>query len=170
MSSASTLIIQPTGHATWRGKRYRCALGAAGVLRSKQEGDSATPIGAFPLRRLFYRPDRLEPPATSLPVMPLTPDLGWCDDPESADYNQLVTLPHPARHEKLWRDDGLYDLIVVIGYNDNPAVAGHGSAIFMHIAKPDYAGTEGCVAFARDDILEILTGLSPETRIEIAAE
>ncbi len=164
------MIIRPSGHASWRDKQFRCALGAGGVSAAKREGDGATPIGTFPLRRVFYWPDRLEPPVTSLPVMPLTPGLGWCDDPASADYNRLIILPHPARHEKLWRDDGLYDLIVEIGYNDDPVVAGRGSAIFIHIAKPDFAGTEGCIAFARADLLEILAGLPPNGRIEIAAE
>jgi L,D-peptidoglycan transpeptidase YkuD (ErfK/YbiS/YcfS/YnhG family) len=170
MISETVLLIHPSGQASWRGKRYPCALGVGGVSTVKREGDSATPIGSFPLRRVFYRPDRLDPPETSLPVMPLTPGLGWCDDPGSTDYNRLITLPHPARHETLWREDGLYDLIVEIGYNDDPVVAGRGSAIFMHIAKPDYAGTEGCAAFARADLLEILTGLSLDARIEITAD
>ncbi len=151
----------------WRGKRFRCALGAGGVSPAKREGDGATPIGAFPLRRVFYRPDRLELPEIQLPSIPLAPDLGWCDDPNSADYNHLVTLPHPDRHETLWRDDGLYDVIVEVGYNDTPVVAGYGSAIFVHIAKPDFEETEGCIAFRRANLVEILTGLPIGAMIHI---
>jgi L,D-peptidoglycan transpeptidase YkuD (ErfK/YbiS/YcfS/YnhG family) len=145
----------------------RAALGRGGVRPDKREGDGATPSGVFPLRSLWYRPDRLARPATALVCHPITPASGWSDDPGDPAYNQPVSLPHAARHERLWRDDGLYDLIVPLGYNDDPPVPGLGSAIFLHCAHPDYRPTEGCVALARDDLLELLKACGPETRLEV---
>ncbi len=134
----------------------------------KREGDGATPVGHFPLRRLLYRPDRLSAPITRLPIAPLAPDDGWCDDPADAQYNRPVRLPYAARHEELWRTDALYDVIVVIGHNDAPVVAGMGSAIFMHLASADYRPTQGCVALARQDLLDVLAGVGTDTVLEIA--
>ena len=131
---------------------WRCALGRGGIRTDKQEGDGATPVGVLPLRRVFYRADRVAPPACRLPVEPLSPADGWCDDPADAAYNKRVTLPHPARHETLWREDGLYDLVGVLGWNDAPVVRGRGSAIFLHLARPDLAPTEGCIALAERDL------------------
>ncbi|WP_299444196.1 L,D-transpeptidase family protein [uncultured Rhodospira sp.] len=146
-----------------------CALGRGGLTTDKREGDGATPVGQWPLRRLFWRPDRLDtPPAvgqSGLLVTPIDPAMGWCDDPDHADYNRLVALPHPARHETLWRDDGLYDVVVVLGYNDAPPQPRRGSAIFLHCARPDPAAphglspTAGCIALPRPDLLAVLAAL-----------
>ncbi len=140
----------------WRGRRLRCALGRAGITGAKREGDGATPVGHLPLRRLLYRADRLAPPPGSLPREPIFPNDGWCDDPAHADYNRPVTLPHAARHEVLSRDDHLYDLVAVLGWNDDPVRPGRGSAIFLHVARADFAPTEGCVALALRDLLSLL--------------
>jgi L,D-peptidoglycan transpeptidase YkuD (ErfK/YbiS/YcfS/YnhG family) len=121
------------------------------------------------MRRVLYRPDRLSAPTTPLPVAPLTPNDGWCDDPADPLYNKPVQLPYTGRHEELWRVDDLYDVIVVIGHNDAPVVAGMGSAVFMHLASADYRPTQGCVALARQDLLDILAGARPDTVMEIAA-
>ena len=153
------------GILQWRGKHLRCILGKGGIRVDKREGDGATPTGCFLLRRVFYRPDRLAAPATALPVRPLTPQDGWCDDPSHPDSNRHVRLPHPARHERRWRDDHVYDVVVVLGYNDAPPVAGLGSAIFMHLARPDGTGTEGCVALALTDLLDLLKDCGPATRL-----
>jgi len=150
------LIVSAEGWASWNGKRYRCALGPEGVRRDKREGDRTTPAGRFPFRRLLYRADRLQPPATRLPQQAIDPADGWCDDPAAPSYNRAVKLPFSASHERLWREDGVYDLILVIGHNDNPVIPGHGSAVFIHVAHPDYRPTLGCVALAREDLLEIL--------------
>jgi L,D-peptidoglycan transpeptidase YkuD (ErfK/YbiS/YcfS/YnhG family) len=149
------------------GERCRCALGKGGVVTSKREGDGATPAGSFPLRFLFYRADRVSPPETGLPARALAPQDGWCDAPEDPAYNRLVALPYRARTETLCREDALYDYIVTIGYNDDPVVPGQGSAIFLHVAKADYAPTEGCVALAADDLRRLLPHLSPQSRIVI---
>ncbi|MBW7851780.1 MAG: L,D-transpeptidase family protein [Rhodospirillales bacterium] len=154
------MLVDPAGRLRWRGRNHRCALGRGGVLTAKVEGDGATPAGRHPLRRVLYRPDRVTPPVTGLPVAALSPNDGWCDDPAHGDYNRMVRLPHPARCEALWRDDAIYDVIVVLGYNDDPVVAGRGSAIFLHVARPGYASTEGCVALSLPDLLTVLRDAS----------
>jgi L,D-peptidoglycan transpeptidase YkuD (ErfK/YbiS/YcfS/YnhG family) len=155
------------GFLSWPGGRMRAALGKGGLSHAKREGDGATPIGVFSLRNLLYRADRMARPRTGLAVSIIDPRSGWSDDPRDALYNRPVTLPHPYGHERLWREDGVYDLIVPLGYNDNPPVPGWGSAIFLHCARPDYSPTEGCVAIAFSDLLTILVGCGPETWIDI---
>jgi L,D-peptidoglycan transpeptidase YkuD (ErfK/YbiS/YcfS/YnhG family) len=150
------LRVDGSGFAFWGTQRWRCALGRAGISRDKHEGDGATPAGSFVLRRVFYRPDREAKPQSFLPCQALTPEDGWCDDPADPAYNQPVRLAYRASAEALWRSDHVYDLIVVLGYNDAPVVKGRGSAIFLHLAQPDYAPTAGCVALARDDLLALL--------------
>lgn len=149
------------------GERFRCALCPAGIVASKREGDGAAPAGSFALRRVHYRADRGPAPSTALPVRPIAEDDGWCDDPAHEDYNTLVTLPVQASHEVMRREDGLYDLVVEVGYNDDPPVPGRGSAIFMHIARPDYSPTEGCVALARGDLERVLAKLGPASIVHI---
>ncbi|HEY7797807.1 MAG TPA: L,D-transpeptidase family protein [Hyphomonadaceae bacterium] len=151
------------GALKWPGREVRCALGRSGVViaGSKREGDGATPLGDWPMRQVFWRPDRLEKPVTQLPVISLQPNIGWCDDPAHPDYNRQVTLPLAASHESLWREDHVYDLIVVLGYNDDPVIAGKGSAIFLHVAREDFSPTEGCVACSRDDLLALLRIAKP---------
>ncbi|MDK9721087.1 MAG: L,D-transpeptidase family protein [Rhodospirillales bacterium] len=148
---------------------FRCALGRTGILMAKKEGDGATPAGIFPLRRVFFRPDRQPFPVTRLPVWPLHSFDGWCDAPDHPDYNRPVRLPFAASHEKMWRDDSLYDLGAVLGHNDDPPLPGLGSAIFMHVAKPDYAPTEGCVALSLADLAALLGRVEPGDEIEIQA-
>lgn len=158
----------PPGHLQWQGKRVRCALGRGGVRADKREGDGATPVGTFPLRRVLYRADRVAAPATALPVRALRPDDGWCDDPKDPAYNRPIKTPFAARHETLWRDDGLYDVIVELGFNDDPVKPGGGSAIFLHRAAPDYGLTEGCVALALDDLLALLQDCNVGARLTVA--
>ncbi len=153
------------------GQWVRCALGASGVIAAegKREGDRATPLGAWPMRRALYRADRSPPPETALPASPIGPDDGWCDAPEDPAYNRPVRLPYPASAERLWRDDGLYDLLVELGYNDDPPIAGRGSAIFLHCAAPGHPPTRGCVALARADLEALLTLAGPGSVLEIVA-
>lgn len=160
------------GHGTlrWRDKDYPCTLGRSGISHDKREGDGATPVGAFALREVLYRPDRLTRPATRLPCTALSPNDGWCDDPKDAAYNRAVKHPYGASAERLWRDDGLYDVIVVLGYNDDPAVPGAGSAIFFHVSRPDGGPTEGCVAVSKELLLEIVTVASPTDRLRVHAQ
>jgi L,D-peptidoglycan transpeptidase YkuD (ErfK/YbiS/YcfS/YnhG family) len=152
----------------WQGHSYRCALGKGGIRATKTEGDGATPMGRFALRRVLYRADRLDAPKTGLAqVAALDPADGWCDDPADTSYNRQVRHPYPASAETLWRDDGLYDVIVVLGHNDDPPVAGAGSAIFLHVARPDYGPTEGCVALALPDLLKVLEDCGDGTFLSV---
>ncbi len=154
------------------GVRYHCHIGRGGIapIGEKREGDLKTPSGRFFLRACYYRPDRIERPTTGLPVIALTPQDGWCDDATHALYNQHITLPFAARHEVLWRDDHVYDIIIPLGYNDGVdtrITAGAGSAIFMHLMREDGEGTEGCVALKRNDLLALLPQFTPSTFVEI---
>jgi L,D-peptidoglycan transpeptidase YkuD (ErfK/YbiS/YcfS/YnhG family) len=151
------------------GRWTNCALGKGGVKAAgaKREGDGASPLGVWPIRRVLYRPDRGIAPLTGLPTAPIAEDDGWCDAPGDPFYNRPVKLPYPASAETLWRGDELYDLVVVLGHNDEPPVAHLGSAIFVHIAKPGYAPTEGCVALTREDLAELLSKAQPGDMIAI---
>ena len=149
------------------GRVVRCALGHGGVREDKREGDGGTPTGRFALREVLYRKDRVMRPVTHLPVSTIGPNDGWCDDPSEPAYNKRVILPHPGGHETLYRMDSLYDIVVTLGYNDDPTIAGKGSAIFMHIARDDYSTTEGCVAVAQTDLLTILALAGPEDFLAI---
>jgi L,D-peptidoglycan transpeptidase YkuD (ErfK/YbiS/YcfS/YnhG family) len=122
----------------------------------------------FQFLHVLYRPDRLRVPRTVLPVHPLAPEDGWCDDPSRPDYNQPVQLPYAASHERLWRQDPLYDIVVVLGHNHAPAVARLGSAVFFHLARSDLGPTEGCVAVARRHMLAVLAMVEPRTAILVA--
>lgn len=162
---ARDLIVSPDGLARIGSQTFRCAIGRGGIRFGKQEGDGATPAGQWPLRRLFYRPDRYARPRCVLPATAMKPEDGWCDAPADASYNTQVTLPYPASAEHLWRSDRVYDLVVVVGYNDQPVVAGRGSAIFLHIARESYTPTAGCVAFAPNDLLAILRMIDRRSRL-----
>ena len=143
---------------------FRASLGRGGVRPDKLEGDGATPMGALPLRRVFYRADRGPIPPASVPVEALGPDDGWCDAPGDPRYNRRVNLHYSGRHEALWRADGIYDVIGVLGWNDAPIISGRGSAIFIHAARSDYGPTEGCIALAIADLRTVLAaGLTAVT-------
>jgi L,D-peptidoglycan transpeptidase YkuD (ErfK/YbiS/YcfS/YnhG family) len=151
--------------ADWGAGPRRCAIGHSGIAEKTREGDGVTPAGIWPLRNVLYRSDRITRPQTILPTVPMEPDQAWCDVPDDPHYNRLVRLPYASLDERLWREDGLYDLIAVVGFNDAPVVAGKGSAIFLHLARPDYGATEGCVALSRDDLIEALAQLRCEDRL-----
>ncbi len=155
------------------GKDYPCTIGRGGVAEAgaKREGDLKTPRGRFAMRSCYYRPDKFaQPPETGLPTIALTPNHGWCDDVNSAHYNLPVMLPFPARHETLWRDDDVYDLIIPLGYNDGvdgDIIVGAGSAIFMHIMRADGVGTEGCIALKKEDLLALLPHLTQTSSVVV---
>jgi L,D-peptidoglycan transpeptidase YkuD (ErfK/YbiS/YcfS/YnhG family) len=156
-----------TGFARLGDLQWRCALGRSGIATDKVEGDGTTPAGRFPIRRLLYRPDRVREIACAFTLQPMSPADGWCDAPEDPAYNRLVTRPYPASHEAMWREDAIYDLVLVIGHNDDPVVPGKGSAVFLHLARADFSPTDGCVAFARADFIRLLGSLDRSTHIVI---
>jgi L,D-peptidoglycan transpeptidase YkuD (ErfK/YbiS/YcfS/YnhG family) len=164
------LVVGAGGEAIWAGRRLRCAIGRAGIVRNKREGDGASPAGGWPMREVLFRRDRLDRIETALPVRALEPEDGWCDDPADPLYNRPVRLPYPAHSERLWRADRLYDVVVALGYNDGPVVPGAGSAIFLHVARPGFAATEGCVALALGDLLRVLAEAAPETRVRLVSD
>lgn len=166
---AHASLVYAEGMLYWPGGETRAACGKGGVRADKREGDGASPAGTFPLLSVFYRADRLAAPAGGLKVTALRREDGWVDDPADPNYNQLVALPYPASHEELWREDGLYDVIVVIGYNTDPVVPGAGSAIFLHVAHPDFSPTVGCIAIAKPDLLALVGLLAPGSTITIRA-
>jgi L,D-peptidoglycan transpeptidase YkuD (ErfK/YbiS/YcfS/YnhG family) len=145
-----------------------CALGPAGVVRAKREGDGGTPLGRLPIRRLWRRPDKGPRIPTGLAVRDIRPDDGWCDAADHPRYNRLVKLPFSASHETLWRTDGLYDLVLELGWNDRPARACAGSAIFLHAARPGFSPTAGCVAVAPAALRRLVRRLGPATVVRIA--
>jgi len=145
-----------------------CALGRSGRASSKREGDGATPSGIWRPVLILYRADRGQRPRSALPVRPLRPEDGWCDAVGDRNYNRWVRHPYPASAERLWRQDSLYDVIVVLDHNRCPRVQGAGSAIFMHLSRPGYRPTEGCVALARRHLLLVLATARRDTRIAIA--
>ena len=138
----------------------RCALGTGGIQRRKREGDGATPAGRFRLLTGFFRADRLPRPVSALPLAALSRDTGWCDDASAAAYNRPVRLPCRSRHEIMWRQDRLYDLVIVLDYNIKPCRKGRGSAIFLHVAGDNDAPTAGCVAISPADMRRLLPRLA----------
>lgn len=144
-----------------------CALGRSSITHAKREGDGASPVGRFRLLQGFYRADRGSRPRSGLRLTPIRPQDGWCDDPGDRSYNRPVRLPYPARHEAMWRDDGLYDVVLDLDWNRGPIRKGRGSAIFLHLAKPGFAPTEGCVAVEPRMMARLLAQIGPRTRLEI---
>ena len=159
-STSGRLVIGPIS--------VPCALGRSGLSHRKREGDGATPIGRFDLRQIYYRRDRISPPASGLPAQAIATNDGWCDAPRDPNYNRHVNHPYPVSAERLWRDDRLYDVVVVLGHNDRPRIKGAGSAVFLHIAREGFKPTEGCVAVRAGDMRRILPRLSRHTQIVIA--
>jgi L,D-peptidoglycan transpeptidase YkuD (ErfK/YbiS/YcfS/YnhG family) len=142
-------------------------LGRSGIAANKREGDGATPRGRFGLIRLWWRADRLPRPRTSLPVRRIDPALAWCENPADRRYNRPFRRSANEPGDRLWRDDGLYDLVIELSHNSRPRVAGRGSAVFLHLAQPDRSSTAGCVALAARDLRHLLGRLGPRTRIDI---
>ena len=146
---------------------FPCALGKHGLTSKKQERDGATPIITTRALYGFYRPDKEAKPISPISFKPLRSDLGWCDDPSDPNYNRLVRLPFSASHEEMWRSDELYDLVIVLDINITCRQCGKGSALFLHVARPGYPSTEGCIALKKQHLRRILQHLTPTTRIKI---
>lgn len=152
---------------TLNGRLISCSVGHHGVGVKEKEGDNITPIGIWKFEQVFYRADRVQKPETILPVSAIQPDDGWCDEPEDSRYNQYVKLPYAPSHEKLWRDDNAYDLIITTNYNRDPIIAGKGSAVFIHLIRHDEQGnplpTEGCLGLNQKDLEELLRSITPSS-------
>jgi L,D-peptidoglycan transpeptidase YkuD (ErfK/YbiS/YcfS/YnhG family) len=157
------------GRFDLNGRIVRCAIGPAGVVdaSAKHEGDGKSPIGVWPMRRVLYRADRRPAPITGLSATPLAPDDGWSENPADPNYNRQIKLAPGQPGDRLWREDHLYDVIVILGHNDDPVVPGAGSAIFLHLARPGYSPTQGCVALSAGDLDEVLALANPGDAVSI---
>lgn len=149
----------------WKQQTFPCAIGQKGFTHNKKEGDKCTPIGRFPLRKIFVRSDRIGNIMTNLPLQEITPQDGWCDDPKDPNYNQFIRKPFLASHEHLWRNDHVYDIIIAVGYNDNPVCPEKGSAIFIHLLHENNAPTQGCIALKKENLLKIIPELSCKSHL-----
>jgi L,D-peptidoglycan transpeptidase YkuD (ErfK/YbiS/YcfS/YnhG family) len=165
--------VPQTAGKRWRGvllagrHAVPVVLGRSGIRANKREGDGGTPRGRFRLVRLWWRPDRLARPRTALPVRRIDRSVAWCEDPADRRYNRAFRRSANEPGDRLWRDDRLYDLIIELDHNTRPRIAGHGSAVFVHVARPDRSPTAGCVALAATDLRRLLGRLRPSTRIDI---
>ena len=156
------------GLLSYGARTIPCALGRSGLGPIKLEGNGVTPLMTTRFLYGFYRPDREKRPASALPFQPLKNTMGWCDDSDHPAYNRLVTLPFSPSHENMWRDDQLYDLVIVLDINIAPRARRRGSALFMHVARQGYGPTEGCIALDKADLRHLLGYLSPDTRLTIS--
>jgi len=156
-----------SGFLTFNKKKYKCSFGKNGFTNNKREGDLKTPIGIFKVLNCYYRSDRIIKPKTKLNCIKIKKNMGWCNDSFSNQYNKIIKLPYKYSHEKFTRKDTIYDILIVINYNMNPIKKNLGSAIFIHIAKPKYKPTEGCIGLKKKDLLSVLRYLKQDTKIKI---
>ena len=147
----------------------KCAIGKKGIAVKKKEGDLITPIGQFKIKYILYRKERVKI-STKLKKIIIKKNMGWCDDPKSSDYNKLVKLPFAYSHEKLFRKDNIYDIILVLNYNMSPVKKNKGSAIFIHIAKKDFKKTEGCVAIRKPSLIKLVKEMNLNTKVKISLQ
>ena len=155
------------GWLTAGGQTIPVALGRGGIKANKREGDGSTPKGSFRPRQLWWRADRHPRPRTFLAVRAIEPEDAWCEDPSSRHYNQPVRLDRAKGGDRLKRDDHLYDFIVEIDHNTSPRIKGRGSAVFLHLARPNFGPTAGCVSMTKPAMLRLLRRLGPQTKIVI---
>lgn len=161
------IIINKSGYLKYNDIKFKCALGKSGIGKKKIEGDNITPKGTFKIVKIYYRKDRIKEINSAFSLIEIKKNMGWCDDPKSKKYNQLIKLPSKDKNEKLFRNDRIYDLILVLNYNMNPIIKNKGSAIFIHIAKNNYTKTKGCIALKKKDLIQIISKIKRDTKIII---
>ena len=161
------IIINKSGYLEYKNLKFKCALGKAGIGKKKQEGDNVTPTGTFKIVKIYYRSDRVKKISSKFRLIEITKNMGWCDDPNSKNYNQLINLPSKYSHEKLFKKNNIYDLIIVLNYNMKPVIKNKGSAIFIHVAKKKYQPTQGCIALKKNNLLKLLSKISKNIKIKI---
>jgi L,D-peptidoglycan transpeptidase YkuD (ErfK/YbiS/YcfS/YnhG family) len=161
------IIINKSKYLKYKDLKFKCALGKAGIRKKKKEGDNITPKGIYKIIKIYYRDDRIKKISSKFKLIKIRKNMGWCDDPKSKKYNQLIKLPNRYSHEKFFKNDNSYDLIVILNYNINPIIKNKGSAIFIHIAKKNYKSTAGCIALKKDDLLKLIKIIDTNTKIFI---
>ena len=161
------IIINKSGYLKYKNFKFRCSLGKAGIKKKTKEGDQVTPKGIFKVIKIYYRKDKIKKIISPIKKIQIKKNMGWCDDPKSDLYNQQIKLPNKFSYEKLYRKDGLYDIILVLNYNTSPIVKKKGSAIFIHIAKRQFKPTEGCIGLKKNDLIKLLKKIKKNTKIKI---
>ena len=161
------IIINKSGYLKYKNLKFRCSLGKSGIGKKKIEGDNITPKGTFKIVNIYFRKDHIKNITSQLKLIKIKRTMGWCDDPTSKKYNQLIKLPTKYHHEKLYRSDKLYDIVIVLNYNMNPIVKGKGSAIFLHLSKNLKNKTSGCVGLRKKDMLELIKIIKKSTKVII---
>ena len=161
------IIINKSKYLKYKDLKFKCALGKAGIRKKKKEGDNITPKGIYKIIKIYYRDDRIKKISSKFKLIKIRKNMGWCDDPKSKKYNQLIKLPNRYSHEKFFKKDNSYDLIVILNYNINPIIKNKGSAIFIHIAKKKYKSTAGCIALKKNDLLKLIKIIDTNTKIFI---
>ena len=162
-------ILINKNYLTYNKLKVKCAIGKKGIGIKKKEGDLITPTGLFKIKYILYRKERVKI-STKLKKIIIKKNMGWCDDPKSSDYNKLVKLPFAYSHEKLFRKDNIYDIILVLNYNMSPVKKNKGSAIFIHIAKKDFKKTEGCVAIRKPSLIKLVKEMNSNTKVKISLQ
>jgi L,D-peptidoglycan transpeptidase YkuD (ErfK/YbiS/YcfS/YnhG family) len=161
------IIVKKSGYLEYKNLKFRCALGKAGIKKKEREGDNVTPKGTFKITKIYYRHDKIKNIKTLIKKIKIKKNMGWCDDSTSSFYNRQIELPSQLSYERLYRNDNLYDLIVILNYNTNPIIKNKGSAIFIHIAKKYYRKTKGCIALSKENLIELVSKIKKKTKIEI---
>ena len=148
--------------------KIKCSIGKRGLTLKKREGDLKTPLGNFKFNLLLYRKDRIKKINTKIKKKVIKKNFGWCDDPNSTNYNRLVKFPFSQSAERLYLKKNIYDLILVINFNTKPIIKRKGSAIFLHIADKKFSATKGCIAVKKKALIKILPFITPKTKIFIS--
>ena len=161
------IIINKSGYLKYQDLKFKCALGKHGINKKKKEGDKITPKGIYKIVNIYYRKDRIKKISSKLKLIKIKKNMGWCDDPNNKNYNQLIKIPSKYSYERLFRNENIYDLIIVLNYNMNPVIKNKGSAIFIHIAKKRFQPTEGCIAISKKNLLYLIRNISKNTKIKI---
>ena len=150
------IIVKKSGYLKYKNLKFRCALGKAGIKKKEKEGDNITPRGIFEITKILYRADKIKKIKAFIRPIKIKKNMGWCDDSKSDYYNQQIKLPNKFGHERLYRNDNLYDIILVLNYNTNPIIKKKGSAIFIHVSKNSYKKTKGCIALKKKHLLKTI--------------
>ena len=161
------IIVKKSGYLNYKNFKFRCALGKNGIRQKESEGDFVTPKGKYKLIKIYYRADRIKKIRSPLKKIKIKKNMGWCDDVNSKYYNKQIKINKKISHEKLYRKDNVYDIVVVINYNINPIIKGKGSAIFLHVAKKNYKKTQGCIALKKSELLNLVSKIKKNTQIKI---
>ena len=160
-------LLVKNNHLFIKDKKLQCAIGRGGLKKNKVEGDLSTPIGAFKFNKIYYRADKLGETNFEIDSSIIQKNDGWCDDEKSKFYNQYIQFPFNESAEHLYREDDIYDILCVLNYNTSPIIPGLGSAIFLHVARSNFAGTEGCIAIDKEALLTLATNITHDSRIII---